>query len=141
MLPMNNHRCLSTLLRLILASFSSRAQQPQSLPAQGQNPQRPQDQNQQPSALPRELPQDSIRPNYVLGPNDQVLIRAPEVEEINEKPFRIDAEGNMNLPLLGRVRAGGMSVQEMEADQVRRFREYVREPHVITTLAQFRIEP
>jgi polysaccharide export outer membrane protein len=87
------------------------------------------------------LPQDSIRPNYVLGPNDQVLIRAPEVEEINEKPFRIDAEGNMNLPLLGRVRAGGMSVQEMEADLVRRLREYVREPQVIITVVQFRSEP
>src|SRR5579864_5768468 len=37
----------------------------------------------------RELPPDSIRPNYVLAPNDQILIRT-QAEEINEKPFRID---------------------------------------------------
>ncbi len=52
---------------------------------------------------PAELPPDSIRPNYVLGPNDQILIRAPGVEEINERPFRIDAEGFINLPLIGRI--------------------------------------
>jgi polysaccharide export outer membrane protein len=63
------------------------------------------------------------------------------VDEINEKPFRIDAEGNINLPLLGRVRADGVTVQELEADLVRRLREYVREPQVIITVVQFRSEP
>jgi len=134
-------QCLRTLLLLAGAAFLLQAQPPaQPAPAQGQSPQRPSE-NQQPAAVPRELPQDSIRPNYVLGPNDQVLIRAPEVEEINEKPFRIDAEGNINLPLLGRLRAGGMTVQELETDLVRRLREYVREPQVIVTVVQFRSEP
>jgi len=113
------------------------------VPQQGQNPQRPAENNpnQQPPALARELPQDAIRPNYVLGPNDQVLIRAPQAEEINEKPFRIDADGNVNLPLLGRLRVGGMTVQELEVDLVRRLREYIREPQVIVTVVQFRSEP
>jgi polysaccharide biosynthesis/export protein len=141
---MNYHRCLRTLLFLSAASFFVQAQPPQQrAPAQAQNPQRPENANpaEQPPTIPRELPQDAIRPNYVLGPNDQVLVRAPEVEEINERPFRIDAEGNINLPLLGRVRAGGMSVQELETDLVRRLREYVREPQVIITVVQFRSEP
>jgi len=142
---MTYSRCLSAVLLLGAAAFFVQAQPPvQPLPGQAQNPQRPPDnanQGQPAPAVPRELPQDAIRPNYVLGPNDQVLIRAPEVEEINEKPFRIDAEGNINLPLLGRVRAGGMTVQELEADIVRRLREYVREPQVIITVVQFRSEP
>ena len=141
---MNFHRCLGTLFCLSIAALSVQAQ-PQPAPAQGQNPQRPADNanpaQQQAPAVPRELPQDAVRPNYVLGPNDQVLIRAPEAEEINEKPFRIDAEGNVNLPLLGRVRAGGMTVQELETELVRRLREYVREPQVIVTVVQFRSEP
>ncbi len=142
---MNYRAYLRTLLVLITAAFFVQAQpaptpgQP-TPPAQGQNPQQP-DTNAQPPAIPRELPQDAIRPNYVLGPNDQVLVRAPEVEEINEKPFRIDAEGNINLPLIGRIRAGGITVQELEADLVRRLREYVREPQVIVTVVQFRSEP
>ena len=139
--------CLRALLLLSAAAAFAQPQPPEQTgqpgqpgqPAQGQSPTRPTE--TQPPQVPRELPQDSIRPNYVLGPNDQVLVRARDVEEINEKPFRIDAEGNINLPLLGRIRAGGMTVQELEADIVRRLREYVREPQVIIIVTQFRSEP
>ncbi len=89
----------------------------------------------------QELPQDTIRPNYVLGPNDQILIRAPEAEEIDQKPFRVDADGNINLPLVGRIHAAGMTMQELEADLVRRLREYIREPQVFITPVQFRSAP
>lgn len=119
---------------LILTAVQVLAQQPG---AAGQPPQTPPAQAQ----APRELPPDTLRPDYVLGPNDQILIRAPEAEEINERPFRIDAEGFINLPLLGRVKAGGMTVRELEADVVRRLREYIRQPQVIISVTQFRSEP
>ena len=144
---MNYCRLSGTFLLLTLG-MAALAQPPDAppqpgAPAQGQTPQRPPDNaapGQQP-VLPRELPQDSIRPNYVLGPNDQILIRAPQAEEINDRPFRNDEDGNINLPLLGRIRAGGMTVQELETDLVRRLREYIREPQVIITVVQFRSEP
>src|SRR5712692_10181232 len=102
----------------VAVTFQAWGQQPQSPGGGGQTPQTPgapaqaapPDANQvQP---PRELPSDSIRPNYVLGPNDQILIRAPGAEEINERPFRIDSEGYINLPLIGRIRAGGLNQQQ-----------------------------
>jgi polysaccharide export outer membrane protein len=89
---------------------------------------------------PRELPPDTIRPNYVLAPNDQILIRT-QAEEINEKPFRIDGDGNINLPLLGRVHAGGLTLQELENDLTTRLREYIREPQVIIQVTQFHSAP
>jgi polysaccharide export outer membrane protein len=89
----------------------------------------------------QQLPQDTVRPNYVLGPNDQILIRAPESEEINEKPFRIDGDGNINLPLVGRIHASGMTLQELEADLVKKLREYIREPQVFVNIVQFRSAP
>jgi polysaccharide export outer membrane protein len=114
-------------------------------PAQQQPPgeqQPPTGTSQNPApAQPKELPPDLVRPNYVLGPNDQILVRAPQVEEINEKPFRIDSEGYINLPLVGRVRAGGMTQQELEAELVRRLKEYIRDPQVIISITQFRSEP
>jgi len=94
-----------------------------------------------PAPPAQQLPQDTIRPNYVLGPNDQILVRAPEAEEIDQKPFRIDADGNINLPLVGRIHAAGMTLQELEADLVRRLREYIREPQVFVTPIQFRSSP
>lgn len=130
--------CLTLCFALMLPALGQQpAQQPpgqQPTPAEtGQNPNQPQ--------AARELPPDTIRPNYVLGPNDQILVRAPQVEEINEKPFRIDADGNINLPLVGRIHAGGMTQQELEAELIRRLKEYVREPTVIITIVQFRSEP
>lgn len=92
-------------------------------------------------AQPQQLPPDTVRPNYILGPNDQILIRAPEAEEIDNRPFRIDGDGNINLPLIGRIHAAGMSLQELEADIVKRLREYIREPQVFVTVVQFRSEP
>ena len=136
-----------TLFFAVAAEACLLAQQPVPAQGPGQNPPNPASQTappsgtQNPAQPPKELPVDSIRPNYVLGPNDQVLIRAPQAEEINERPFRIDADGNINLPLVGRVRAGGLTVQELEAELVNRLREYIREPQVIISVVQFRSEP
>ena len=103
--------------------------------AQAQNGPSPTASPQSQSAAP------VIRPNYVLGVNDQLLIRAPQAAEINERPFRVDADGFITLPLVGRVRAGGTTVQDLEAELVKRLREYIREPQVIVTVVQFHSEP
>ncbi len=86
-------------------------------------------------------PGPSIRPDYVLGPNDQILIRAPQADEINERPFRVDSDGFLTLPIVGKVRAAGMTVQALEADLVARLKEFIREPQVIISVVQFRSEP
>jgi polysaccharide export outer membrane protein len=116
-------------------------QQVQPGPAEDQPPtaQNPNTQNGQ--QQPQQLPPDTVRPNYVLGPNDQVQIGAPEAPEISNRPFRIDGDGNINLPLVGHIHAAGMTLQELEADLVRRLREYIREPQVFVTVVQFRSEP
>lgn len=86
-------------------------------------------------------PATSILPNYILGPNDQLLIRVPQSDEINERPFRIDTEGFITVPIVGRVRAAGSTVQALEADLTVRLREFIREPQVIVSVTQFRSEP
>ena len=132
-------------LPLLFAALPVLAQQQPAQPDAGQPPAQNGNsgQNVQPqSAAPaQQLPPDTVRPNYVLGPNDQILIRAPEAEEINQKPFRIDGDGNINLPLVGRVHAAGMTLQELEVDLVRRLREYIREPQVFVDMVQFRSAP
>lgn len=90
---------------------------------------------------PQAQPIPSIRPDYVLGPNDQFIIRAPQADEINERPFRIDSDGFINLPLVGRIKAAGLTVQSLEAGLVARLKEFIREPQVIISMVQFRSEP
>jgi len=94
---------------------------------------------QAPNAVPP--PATSILPTYILGPNDQILIRVPQSDEINERPFRIDTEGFITVPIVGRVRAAGLTVQALEADLTARLKEFIREPQVIVSVTQFRSEP
>jgi polysaccharide export outer membrane protein len=132
-------KCFTIIFALSLSMLAP-AQAPGQQPPAGQPAG---DTGQNPNQAPptKELPPDSIRANYVLGPQDQILIRAPQADEINEKPFRIDAEGYINLPLVGRVRAEGLSQQELEAELVRRLKEYFQNPQVIVTVTAFRSEP
>ena len=88
-----------------------------------------------PTAIP------SVRPDYELGPNDQILIGVPQSEEINQRPFRIDSDGFINLPIVGRVHAGGLTVRGLETELTTKLREYIREPQVTVTVVQFRSEP
>jgi polysaccharide export outer membrane protein len=84
---------------------------------------------------------DQLRPNYVLHPGDQVLIRAAGIPDVSEKPFLIDGDGFVELPTLGRVKAGGLTVSQLEELLVKLSREYVREPQVTVTVVQFSSEP
>ena len=93
----------------------------------------------QPQLTPN--PMEQIRANYVLGTNDQILVRAFQVEEIGERPYRVDTDGNIDLPLVGIVRAAGLSVDQLEAELNKRLATFVRNPQVSVTVVQYRSEP
>lgn len=76
------------------------------------------------------------RPVYLLSAGDQLVIRAQNVEEISEKPFRIDSEGFLNLPIVGRIRAAGLTVEQLEAALTDRLKLFVRSPQVVVSLIE-----
>jgi polysaccharide biosynthesis/export protein len=80
-------------------------------------------------------------PNYVLGPEDQIVIRAFPVEELSDKPIQIANDGYINLPLVGRLKAGGLTVSDLEKDLVDRLEVYVRNPQVSVSVSDYRSEP
>lgn len=79
--------------------------------------------------------------SYRLGPNDQVIIRCPEIEDVAEKPTRIDGDGNISLPLLGRFRAAGLTIAELEKELKKRLREYIYEPQVSLVVSEYQSQP
>jgi polysaccharide export outer membrane protein len=83
----------------------------------------------------------SSAPNYVLGPDDQIVIRAFEAEELSDKPIAIGADGFIGLPMLGRVRAGGLTVMQLEAELSKRLARYINSPQVTVLVADFRSQP
>ncbi|BDC53175.1 hypothetical protein F183_A54900 (plasmid) [Bryobacterales bacterium F-183] len=83
----------------------------------------------------------TVRPDYTLGPDDQVLIKVAQVPELNDRPFRIGPDGSLELPIVGKIQAGGLTVQAFEKALTDRLGEFVRAPQVYVSLAQFRGEP
>jgi polysaccharide biosynthesis/export protein len=83
-----------------------------------------------------------VSPDYVLGPGDQITLIVPGLEEqYNEKVFRIDASGDVTLPLIGRIHAAGLSTAALETDLKTRFRTVLKDPQVVVNIATFGSEP
>ena len=86
-------------------------------------------------------PPPVARSTYVLGTDDQIVIRALHAEEISDKPFRIASDGYLNLPLIGRIQAAGRSVSDLEAELRTRLGTYYLKPEVTVTVTELRSQP
>jgi len=81
----------------------------------------------------------AARNSYVLGADDQINIWVLESEEFNGKVFRVGSE--VNLPLVGRVPAAGLTIEKFE-DLLRvRLSKYIRQPEVVVNMVDFRSQP
>jgi polysaccharide export outer membrane protein len=78
---------------------------------------------------------------YVLGPDDEIVIHALDAPEVSEKPILIGTNGEITLPLVGRVRAGGLSVEHLENVLNTQLKKYVKDPQIAITVAEFRSQP
>ena len=81
------------------------------------------------------------RSMYILGPGDLLTIWALGAEELSDKPYRIDAKGDLELPLLGRVHAGGLSVAELKPELVNRLTKFVKEQSVAINVTERKSQP
>jgi polysaccharide biosynthesis/export protein len=79
--------------------------------------------------------------SYVLGPDDQINIRALDADEISDKPIRIGLDGRINLPLVGRMMAAGLTTQQLEAELESRLKAFVKTPHVAVAVLEMRSQP
>jgi polysaccharide export outer membrane protein len=80
-------------------------------------------------------------PTYILGPDDQVVIRVLDLEEIPETPFRVDMAGNINVPLVGRLRVAGLTLDQTEAAIAKRLESLLQDPEVTVFVAGLRSHP
>jgi polysaccharide export outer membrane protein len=102
--------------------------------ALGQEPQgAPQPQASPPAA-------QSAPSGYVLGTNDVISIHAPDLGEASDKAMRIPEEGYIVLPQMGRIRASGLTVSQLEQAIVEKLSPFVRSPQVMISIIQFRSE-
>jgi polysaccharide biosynthesis/export protein len=79
-------------------------------------------------------------PSVTLGPDDQIAVRALGIEEIDGKPARIDPQGNIDVPLVGRIKAAGLTIEQLEAAIAEQLHKYVRDPRVTVTITEYKSE-
>jgi len=80
-------------------------------------------------------------PNYVLGPEDVLSIKALDADEVTGGPIRVDPSGAVSLPLVGRVMAAGLTVEQFEKELSTRLGTYVRNPVVAVSVVEYRSQP
>jgi polysaccharide biosynthesis/export protein len=140
--------CMRVLSVLLLATIHLGAQQrvtpvqpvpagqlpavSQTAPAAGQNTAPATDQNAAPAPAPS---------TYLLGPDDLIVIQGLEMEEIVNKPYRIDPDGYISVPMLGRIKAGGLTVGDFETQLNQTASKYVRNPQLVASVTEFHSQP
>ena len=72
----------------------------------------------------------SDKDNYTIGAGDEISVHVVDSQDIPEKPVRVDPDGQIALPLIGRVTAAGQSVSALETEITRRLRTYIISPQV-----------
>jgi len=80
-------------------------------------------------------------PNYILGPQDQILLQVNDLDELNNKSFRVDLEGNLNLPILGAVPVAGLTINQAKAELNRRLTGTVKNPDIVFDVTDYRSQP
>ncbi|MDP1569817.1 MAG: polysaccharide biosynthesis/export family protein [Vicinamibacterales bacterium] len=76
--------------------------------------------------------------NYKLGSQDLIRVTVYDEAALSGQ-FRIDADGSISYPILGRVEVGGMTVREVEARLTELLQDgYVRRPQVSVGIEQYR---
>jgi len=86
--------------------------------------------------VPKEAPAD-----YVLGAEDQVSLWTPEAEELNGKALRVEGNGSLTLPLVGTVKAAGLTASGLAAEISKKLEKYYLKPQVVVSVSEYRSQP
>jgi polysaccharide export outer membrane protein len=76
-------------------------------------------------------PSDKVSESkQTLSVNDQLVISATDVPNIGDRPYRVELDGTITVPLVGRMRAQGLTLEQFEKELTSQLALYVRSPRV-----------
>lgn len=92
--------------------------------------------------LPASFPQDaalasSDRTEYRIGALDLLTITVFQIKDL-DREVRVNNAGQVSLPLIGAIQAGGRTVGELEQDIAARYRaHYLQDPQITVFVKEF----
>jgi polysaccharide export outer membrane protein len=76
--------------------------------------------------------------DYVIGAQDVLSITVFDQPDLGGK-YAVELDGSFSFPLVGRVKAGGMTIREFEGDLKARLADgYFRNPQITVAVEQYR---
>ena len=76
--------------------------------------------------------------DYVIGPQDVLTIAVLEQADLGGK-FAVELDGSFTFPLIGRVKAGGMTIRDFETQLKTRLADgFFKNPQVTVAIEQYR---
>lgn len=81
------------------------------------------------------------RSAYVVGPGDVLTVWAVDLDESGTRPHRVDGQGFINVPLVGRIHVAGKRVDELEQELNSKLKVYIRDPNVAVSIQEHRSQP
>lgn len=82
-----------------------------------------------------------IPADYTLRGDDEITMHSVQVKEVAAKTFRIDQNGEINCPLLGRVHIAGNTVRQAENMLSTKLKSFYLEPDVALNVSGLHSDP
>jgi len=75
--------------------------------------------------------------DYIIGAEDLIEISVYQVDELN-RTARVSSSGFIKLPLVGMIKASGLTATELENEISKRLQQYLQEPVVSIFIKEYR---
>jgi polysaccharide export outer membrane protein len=89
----------------------------------------------EPSGRPALEPETKAGPDYMLGPEDVLIISVWRDEQLTREVV-VRPDGFVSFPLVGDVQAASRTVEEVRTDIVKRLTKFIPNPQVSVTLTK-----
>ena len=79
--------------------------------------------------------------NYLLGPEDQITVRVFAADDIPDKPATISNDGTVTLPMIGQIKAAGLTVEQLQQSLTAAYKKFFKDPQVTVQVNDYRSQP
>jgi len=94
--------------------------------------------------LQADQPASSVKAAYTFGPDDGLSINVVDLPELDAKTLgtiKVDHQGNIQLPLAGRLHAAGLTAEGLEKEIGKHLLSVMNAPEVSVSIAEYRNHP
>jgi polysaccharide biosynthesis/export protein len=81
------------------------------------------------------------RSTYLLGPDDELQVSGPDLDDSVNKSVRVDGEGDIQISLIGRIHVAGLTVQQAEQEINKKLSKYIKNPQAALDIKEMRSQP